>query len=171
MKAYKPCLECSTLLISLNSVGQLLSYLAVYIFHGTKHRKLEEILFFHLFGTNTWFWTSYLTEQEERDAILAKIEVSQAHLDLLKRTNVLNDAFPIGHDGEFGTINNFRLGRLPKIMVRTMHFDFVRIVIGPVNLIFCTPWLLKLVWNELFSAKLESDGIVSFLFSGAKFFS
>lgn len=57
-------------------------------------------------------------QQEERDAILAKIEVSQAHLDLLKKTNVLNDAFPIGHDGEFGTINNFRLGRLPKIPVR-----------------------------------------------------
>ena len=37
------------------------------------------------------------------------IEVSHAHLELLKRTNVLNDAFPIWHDGEFGTINNFRL--------------------------------------------------------------
>lgn len=59
-------------------------------------------------------------KQEERDAILAKIEVSQAHLDLLKRTNVLNDAFPIGHDGEFGTINNFRLGRLPKIPVKKL---------------------------------------------------
>ncbi|KAE8727546.1 Beclin-1-like protein [Hibiscus syriacus] len=55
--------------------------------------------------------------KEEKDAILAKTEVSQAHLELLKRTNVLNDAFPIWHDGEFGTINNFRLGRLPKIPV------------------------------------------------------
>ncbi|KAL0397998.1 UNVERIFIED_CONTAM: Beclin-1-like protein [Sesamum calycinum] len=55
--------------------------------------------------------------KEERDAILAKIEVSQAHLELLKRTNVLNDAFPIWYDGEFGTINNFRLGRLPKVQV------------------------------------------------------
>lgn len=55
--------------------------------------------------------------QEERDAILAKIEVSQAHLELLKKTNVLNDAFPIWYDGDFGTINNFRLGRLPKIPV------------------------------------------------------
>ncbi|XP_057999166.1 beclin-1-like protein [Hevea brasiliensis] len=55
--------------------------------------------------------------KEERDAILAKTEVSQAHLELLKQTNVLNDAFPIHHDGEFGTINNFRLGRLPKILV------------------------------------------------------
>lgn len=68
----------------------------------------------HLFGLLTWFFV----KQEERDAILAKIEVSQAHLELLKRTNVLNDAFPIWHDGDFGTINNFRLGRLPKIPVR-----------------------------------------------------
>jgi hypothetical protein len=58
--------------------------------------------------------------QEERDAILAKIEVSQAHLELLKRTNVLNDAFPICQEGEFGTINNFRLGRLPKVPVRKL---------------------------------------------------
>ncbi|KZV19660.1 beclin-1-like protein-like [Dorcoceras hygrometricum] len=59
----------------------------------------------------------YLNINEERDAILAKIEVSQAHLELLKRTNVLNDAFPIWYDGEFGTINTFRLGRLPKVQV------------------------------------------------------
>lgn len=30
---------------------------------------------------------------------------------------MLNNAFPIGHDGDFGTINNFRLGRLTKIPV------------------------------------------------------
>ncbi|XWS32050.1 hypothetical protein CRYUN_Cryun23aG0127900 [Craigia yunnanensis] len=63
------------------------------------------------------FQFQLIAHQEERDAILVKTEVSQAHLELLKRTNVLNDAFPIWHDGEFGTINNFRLGRLPKIPV------------------------------------------------------
>ncbi|KAF2315216.1 hypothetical protein GH714_038462 [Hevea brasiliensis] len=63
------------------------------------------------------FQFQLISHQEERDAILAKIEISQAHLELLKQTNVLNDAFPIHHDGEFGTINNFRLGRLPKIPV------------------------------------------------------
>ncbi|XVF22385.1 hypothetical protein REPUB_Repub12eG0168000 [Reevesia pubescens] len=63
------------------------------------------------------FQFQLIAHQEERDAILAKTEVSQAHLELLKRTNVLNDAFPIWHDVEFGTINNFRLGRLPKIPV------------------------------------------------------
>jgi hypothetical protein len=55
--------------------------------------------------------------QEERDAVFAKIEVSQVHLELLKRTNVLNDAFHISHDGVIGTINNFRLGRLSNVEV------------------------------------------------------
>lgn len=80
---------------------------------STKFKELEE-RYWHEFNN---FQYQLITHQEERDAILAKIEVSQAHLDLLKKTNVLNDAFPIGHDGEFGTINNFRLGRLPKIPV------------------------------------------------------
>ena len=60
----------------------------------------------------------HFTIQEERDAIFARIEVSQVHLELLKRTNVLNDAFYISHDGVIGTINNFRLGRLSNVEVR-----------------------------------------------------
>lgn len=76
-------------------------------------KELEE-RYWHEFNDFQFQLTSH---QEERDAILAKIEVSQAHLELLKRTNVLNDAFFIWHDGEFGTINNFRLGRLSKILV------------------------------------------------------
>ncbi|GFY97455.1 AUTOPHAGY 6 [Actinidia rufa] len=63
------------------------------------------------------FQFQLISHQEEKDSILAKIEVSQAHLELLTRTNVLNDAFPIWYDGEFGTICNFRLGRLPKIPI------------------------------------------------------
>ncbi|CAO2835487.1 unnamed protein product [Amaranthus hypochondriacus] len=80
---------------------------------SSRFKELEE-RYWHEFNN---FQFQLISHQEERDAILAKIEVSQAHLDLLKRTNVLNDAFPIWHDGEFGTINNFRLGRLPKIPV------------------------------------------------------
>ncbi|XP_058189379.1 beclin-1-like protein isoform X1 [Rhododendron vialii] len=75
--------------------------------------ELEE-RYWHKFNN---FQFQLISHQEERDAILAKIEVSQAHLELLKKTNVLNDAFPILSDGEFGTISNFRLGRLPKILV------------------------------------------------------
>ncbi|KAK9280444.1 hypothetical protein L1049_014135 [Liquidambar formosana] len=80
---------------------------------SSRFKELEE-RYWHEFNNFQFQLTSH---QEERDAILAKIEVSQAHLELLKKTNVLNDAFPIWHDGEFGTINNFRLGRLPKFPV------------------------------------------------------
>ncbi|XP_011624596.1 beclin-1-like protein isoform X2 [Amborella trichopoda] len=81
-----------------------------------KSKRFEELekRYWHEFND---FQFQLTMHQEERDAILAKIEVSQAHLELLKRTNVLNDAFPIYHDGDFGTINNYRLGRLPKIPV------------------------------------------------------
>lgn len=78
-----------------------------------RFRELEE-RYWHEYND---FQFQLASHQEERDAILAKIEVFQAHLELLKRTNVLTDAFPIWHDGEFGTINNFRLGRLPKAPV------------------------------------------------------
>ncbi|KAJ6475325.1 autophagy protein Apg6-domain-containing protein [Mycena vitilis] len=40
-----------------------------------------------------------------------------ATLEKLERTNVYNDAFCIGHDGVFGTINGLRLGRVPGVPV------------------------------------------------------
>ncbi|XP_067225569.1 beclin-1 isoform X1 [Chanodichthys erythropterus] len=41
----------------------------------------------------------------------------QIQLDRLKKTNVFNSTFHIWHSGQFGTINNFRLGRLPSVPV------------------------------------------------------
>ncbi|KAF8762426.1 hypothetical protein HU200_009386 [Digitaria exilis] len=75
--------------------------------------ELEE-RYWHEFNSFQFQLTSH---QEERDAVFAKIEVSQVHLELLKRTSVLNDAFYISHDGVIGTINNFRLGRLSNVEV------------------------------------------------------
>ena len=49
--------------------------------------------------------------------ILARIEGTFETLDMLRRTSVYNDAFHIWHAGPFGTINNFRLGRLPNVPV------------------------------------------------------
>ena len=42
---------------------------------------------------------------------------AQGQLDKLKKTNVFNAAFHIWHSGHFGTINGFRLGRLPSVPV------------------------------------------------------
>ncbi|CAA6665861.1 unnamed protein product [Spirodela intermedia] len=104
IKAYEACLQRS----------EEESYNVLSDTDFSREKKKVLLLYWHEFNN---FQFQLISHQEERDAILAKIEVSQAHLELLKRTNVLNDAFPIWHDGEFGTINNFRLGRLPKIPV------------------------------------------------------
>jgi beclin 1 len=66
------------------------------------------------------FWCEYQDFQHE----LSAIQVEQAHLkqqikyetellERMKRTNVYDDSFHISYDGHFGTINGFRLGRLP----------------------------------------------------------
>jgi beclin 1 len=50
--------------------------------------------------------------QTERDALNMRYDHDSQQLERLQRTNVYNDAFCIGHDGYFGTINALRLGRL-----------------------------------------------------------
>lgn len=50
--------------------------------------------------------------QNERDALNMRYDHDSQQLERLQRTNVYNDAFCIGHDGYFGTINGLRLGRL-----------------------------------------------------------
>ncbi|KAI4150461.1 MAG: hypothetical protein LQ340_004053 [Diploschistes diacapsis] len=47
-----------------------------------------------------------------RDALNASYDHDAEQLERLQRTNVYNDTFCIGHDGNFGTINGLRLGRL-----------------------------------------------------------
>jgi len=55
-----------------------------------------------------------LEEREEESAATAgAIQYATSELNRLKRTNVLNDMFHISQEGQFGTINNFRMGRLP----------------------------------------------------------
>ena len=44
-----------------------------------------------------------------------------AVLERLERTNVYNDAFCIGHDGIFGTINGLRLGRYGNMVVSAYY--------------------------------------------------
>ena len=51
--------------------------------------------------------------QNDRDALNAAYDHDAQQLERLQRTNVYNDTFCIGHDGNFATINGLRLGRLP----------------------------------------------------------
>ncbi|KAI9354105.1 autophagy protein Apg6-domain-containing protein [Zopfochytrium polystomum] len=52
--------------------------------------------------------------EDERDSVTLKYEYAMKQLERLEKTNVYNDTFRIWHDGPFGTINGFRLGRLPN---------------------------------------------------------
>lgn len=73
------------------------------------------------------FWRSYnahLLKSAEQNSQLASLRATyaadSATLERLERTNVYNDAFCIGHDGVFGTINSLRLGRVPGVPVRSI---------------------------------------------------
>ncbi|KAI9592719.1 autophagy protein Apg6-domain-containing protein [Syncephalis fuscata] len=48
----------------------------------------------------------------ERDSLELALQQASDWMERLQKTNVFNDAFHISHDGPFGTINGFRLGRL-----------------------------------------------------------
>ncbi|KAF9653951.1 APG6-domain-containing protein [Thelephora ganbajun] len=70
------------------------------------------------------FWRAYNSQQlraseqtSQLAAIRAAYAADSATLEKLERTNVYNDAFCIGHDGVFGTINGLRLGRVPGVPV------------------------------------------------------
>lgn len=54
---------------------------------------------------------------DEQKRVDNQLKYAQAQLDRLKKTNVFNATFHIWHSGHFGTINNFRLGRLPSVPV------------------------------------------------------
>ena len=65
----------------------------------------------------------------EQSSQLASLRAAYTHdaliLEKLERTNVYNDAFCIGHDGVFGTINGLRLGRVSGVHVSNAHRYFL----------------------------------------------
>ncbi|XP_071942613.1 beclin-1-like [Antedon mediterranea] len=70
------------------------------------------------------YWSEYsvykrqlLEIEDEQRSVDNQLKYAQAQLDKLTRTNVFNATFHIWHSGHFGTINNFRLGRLPSVPV------------------------------------------------------
>eukprot|EP00494_Astrolonche_serrata_P002920 UN02926 len=53
----------------------------------------------------------------EHARVRQRIRAVTEQLDMMKRTNVYDDAFHIYYDGHFGTISGLRLGRLTGQMV------------------------------------------------------
>lgn len=68
----------------------------------------------HFWRERNAFTAELSAFQEERDSLQNQLAHDTKVLEALKRTNVYNDTFCIGHDGTFGTINGLRLGRTPE---------------------------------------------------------
>jgi beclin 1 len=56
-------------------------------------------------------------QKDSLASITSALIQTQTELTHLARTNVYNDAFCIGHDGPFGTVNGLRLGRVSGVNV------------------------------------------------------
>jgi beclin 1 len=54
---------------------------------------------------------------DQRHSVNLQLKHAQSQLEKLKKTNVFNSTFHIWHSGHFGTINGFRLGRLPGVPI------------------------------------------------------
>ncbi|CUA74439.1 Beclin-1 [Rhizoctonia solani] len=79
-----------------------------------KELEEKEAEFWRLYNANV------LTEASTAASLRgmrAAQEADAAELARLSRANVYNDAFCIGHDGVFGTINGLRLGRVTGVAV------------------------------------------------------
>ncbi|XP_029600869.1 beclin-1-like [Salmo trutta] len=63
------------------------------------------------------FKRQQLELDDELKSVDNQMRYCQIQLDRLKKTNVFNATFHIWHSGQFGTINNFRLGQLPSVPV------------------------------------------------------
>ena len=59
----------------------------------------------------------YYSCEDEFLSITNQCRYSNSQLEKLKNANVFNITFHIWHSGQFGTINGFRLGRLPSVPV------------------------------------------------------
>lgn len=83
--------------------------------------------------------SSSLPPQEQRASVKSLAEHCTTQLEATSQMNAANDCFYIWHAGPFGTINGFRLGRLP---VETVEWHEINAALGQVAL------LLETIENE-----------------------
>ena len=90
----------------------------------TEERKLIKIDEEKLKVQEDYHWREYCKHQkslldfeDEQQSVHNQLQYAQSQLEKLRKTNVFNSTFHIWHKGHFGTINNFRLGRLPTVPV------------------------------------------------------
>lgn len=79
-----------------------------------KRLKLEEEAYWREFNEHQ---QKMLHFKDEQKSLQYRLQYTTEQLNRLKKTNVLNSAFHIWHNGHFGTINGLRLGRLQTVQV------------------------------------------------------
>ena len=79
-----------------------------------KQLKEEEQAYWENFNE---YQRQVLQFREDQRSVDYQLQYMSEQLDRLKKTNVLNSAFHIWHNGHFGTINGLRLGRLQTVPV------------------------------------------------------
>ncbi|KAK3559915.1 hypothetical protein QTP86_026950 [Hemibagrus guttatus] len=109
--------EEETLIQELESIEQQRESVAMEITDARRHAQQLDTEELQYQKEYCEFKRQQLELDDELKSVDNQMRYCQAQLDRLKKTNVFNATFHIWHSGQFGTINNFRLGRLPSVPV------------------------------------------------------
>lgn len=96
--------------------------------------------------------------EEKQESLDNQIRNAKFHFNRLRTVNPLNAAFHIWHSGPFGTINYFRLGRMPGVLV---EYEEINAGLGQANLLLYT--LAKWVKLEFKRYRLVPYGSFSYI--------
>jgi beclin len=84
--------------------------------------------------------------ENKQESLDNQIRNTKAHFNRLNTVNVLNATFHIWHSGPFGTINYFRLGRLPDTPV---EWEEINAGLGQINLLlYCLAKKMQLEFKR-----------------------
>ena len=95
-------------------------------------------------------------EYEEQE-IDAQLSYAKGQLERLSGLNVLNTTFHIWLQGNFGTINGFRLGRLPHIQV---EWNEINAAWGQAALLLTVSFLLPVLLRGFF-VNIYFEGLIA----------
>ncbi|XP_077061932.1 beclin-1 isoform X1 [Siphateles boraxobius] len=109
--------EEESLIQELESVEGQREAVAKELAEGRNHSQLMDTEELQYQKEYCEFKRQQLELDDDLKSVDNQMRYCQIQLDRLKKTNVFNSTFHIWHSGQFGTINNFRLGRLPSVPV------------------------------------------------------
>uniref|UniRef100_A0A8C1YEL2 Beclin-1 n=1 Tax=Cyprinus carpio TaxID=7962 RepID=A0A8C1YEL2_CYPCA len=107
----------TSLLNELESIEVQREAVAKELAEGRNHSQLMDTEELQYQKEYCEFKRQQLELDDDLKSVDNQMRYCQIQLDRLKKTNVFNATFHIWHSGQFGTINNFRLGRLPSVPV------------------------------------------------------